>query len=120
MQLKELLRDIPVLECTADLDLEINAVHYDSRKVTKGSLFVAVTGFASDGNRFIPMALDKGAVAVVTAKKPEQDIPYILVESDRLALALLGCNFFGHPARAMTMIGVTGTNGKTSTTLLLK
>ena len=120
MQLKELLRDIPVLECTADLELEINAVHYDSRKVTKGSLFVAVTGFASDGNRFIPMALDKGAVAVVTAKKPEQDIPYILVESDRLALALLGCNFFGHPARAMTMIGVTGTNGKTSTTLLLK
>ena len=81
---------------------------------------MAVTGFASDGNRFIPMALSKGAVAVVTAKKPEDDVPYVLVESDRLALALLGCNFFGHPAKAMTMIGVTGTNGKTSTTLLLK
>ena len=120
MKLKELLKDIPVLECTADPDLEIGAVHYDSRKVTEGSLFVAVTGFASDGNRFIPMAMSKGAVAVVTARKPETDIPYVLVESDRLALALLGCNFYGHPARSMTMIGVTGTNGKTSTTLLLK
>ena len=120
MKLKELLRNIPVLHHTADLELDITDVHYDSRKVTAGSLFVAVTGFASDGNRFIPMALSKGAVAVVTAKKPEDDVPYVLVESDRLALALLGCNFFGHPAKAMTMIGVTGTNGKTSTTLLLK
>ena len=120
MKLKELLHNIPVLECTADPELEINAVHYDSRKVTEGSLFVAVTGFASDGNRFIPMALSKGAVAVVTAKKLEENVPYILVESDRLALALLGCNFYSHPAKAMTMIGVTGTNGKTSTTLLLK
>ena len=120
MKLKELLKDIPVLECTADPELEIDAVHYDSRKVTAGSLFVAVTGFASDGNRFIPMALSKDAVAVVTAKKPEEAIPYVLVESDRLALALLGCNFYGHPAKSMTMIGVTGTNGKTSTTLLLK
>ena len=120
MKLKELLKDIPVLECTADPELEIVAVHYDSRKVTTGSLFVAVTGFASDGNRFIPMALSKGAVAVVTAKKPEEAIPYVLVESDRLALALLGCNFYGHPAKSMTMIGVTGTIGKTSTTLLLK
>ena len=120
MKLKELLKDIPVLACTANPELEIEAVHYDSRKVTPGSLFVAVTGFASDGNRFIPMALSKGAVAVVTAKKPEGEIPYVLVESDRLALALLGCNFYGHPAKSMTMIGVTGTNGKTSTTLLLK
>ena len=120
MKLKELIQNIPVLECTADPELEISAVHYDSRKVTEGSLFVAVTGFASDGNRFIPMALGKGAVAVVTAKKPEEDIPYILVESDRMALALLGCNFYGHPAKAMTMIGITGTNGKTSSTLLLK
>ncbi len=120
MKLKELLKDINVLEVAADLELEISNVHYDSRKVTPGSLFAAVSGFASDGNRFIPMALSKGAVAVVTAKKPEGDVPYVLVESDRLALALLGCNFFGHPAKTMTMIGVTGTNGKTSSTLLLK
>ena len=120
MKLKDLICGIAILECTADPELEIEAIHYDSRKVTPGSLFVAVSGFASDGNRFISMALSKGAVAVVTATKPEGDIPYVLVESDRLALALLGCNFFGHPAEAMTMIGVTGTNGKTSVTLLLK
>ncbi len=120
MKLMDLIRDIPVLECTADLQTQIDAVYYDSRKVTPGSLFAAISGFASDGNRFIPMAMEKGAAVVVTAKKPEQDIPYVLVENDRLALALLGCNFYGNPAKTMTMIGVTGTNGKTSTTLLLK
>ena len=120
MKLKELLKDISVLDCTADLEKEIENVYYDSRRVTENSLFVAISGFASDGNRFIPMALSKGAAAVVTAKKPEGDVPYVLVENDRLALALLGCNFYGHPAKTMTMIGITGTNGKTSTTLLLK
>ena len=120
MKLKELLNAVPVLECTADPELDISEIYYDSRKVTRGSLFVAVSGFASDGNRFIPMAMQKGAAVVVTAKKPEDAVPYVLVESDRLALALLGCNFYGHPARSMTMIGVTGTNGKTSVTLLLK
>ena len=120
MKLKELLQGLNVLECTADPELTVENVCYDSRKVTSGSLFVAISGFASDGNRFIPMALEKGAVAVVTARKPEGTVPYVLVESDRLALALLGCNFYGHPAKDMTMVGITGTNGKTSVTLLLK
>ena len=120
MKLRELLQGIPVLDSTADLEQDITHVAYDSRKVIPGSLFVAISGFAADGNRFIPMALEKGAAAVVTAKKPAGEVPYVLVESDRLALALIGTNFFGHPAKAMTMIGVTGTNGKTSTTLLLK
>ena len=120
MKLKDLLIGVAVLEMTADPELNIEHVAYDSRKVTQGGLFVAISGFATDGNRFIPMALEKGAVAVVTAKKPEGNVPYILVESDRLALALIGCNFYSHPAASMTMIGVTGTNGKTSTTLLLK
>ena len=120
MKLKELLNGLTVLAHTADLEQEIEAVAYDSRKVTPGSLFVAITGFATDGNLYIPMALSKGAAAVVTAKKPETDIPYILVESDRLALALIGANFYGHPGDAMKMIGITGTNGKTSSTLLLK
>ena len=120
MKLRELLQGIDVLEHTADPELDVENVYYDSRKVTENSLFVAISGFASDGNRFIPMALSKGAVAVVTAKKPEGDVPYILVENDRLVLALLGTNFYGHPAKHMTLIGVTGTNGKTSTTLLLK
>ena len=120
MKLRELLNGIKVLDHTANMDLEIGHVAYDSRKVTEGGLFVAISGFASDGNRFIPMAMDKGAAVVVTAKKPEGEVPYVLVDNDRLALALIGCNFFGHPAKSMTMIGVTGTNGKTSTTLLLK
>ena len=120
MKLKELLHGITVLDSNVSMEMDIEAVAYDSRKVTKGSLFVAITGFASDGNRFIPMALEKGASVVVTAKKPEADVPYVLVSSDRYALAMIGTNFYGHPAESMTMIGVTGTNGKTSVTLLLK
>ena len=120
MKLSALLQGIEVLELHADPQLDVTAVISDSRKVQPGSLFVAVSGFASDGNRFIPMAMEKGAVVVVTAKKPEMDVPYVLVASDRLALALLGTNFYGRPAESMVMVGVTGTNGKTSTTWLLK
>jgi len=120
MKLRDLLENVEVLEIAVDSDLEIRDVAYDSRKVTPGALFVAITGFASDGNRFIPMALEKGAAVVVTARKPDMDIPYVLVKSDRLALAAIGTNWFGHPAERMTMIGITGTNGKTSVTLLLK
>ena len=120
MKLKELLNGIRILECTADLEREIPEVYYDSRKVTPGSLFIAVAGFATDGNRFVPMAMEKGAAAIVTAKKPEGEIPYVLVESDRLALAMIGANYYDHPAESMTMIGLTGTNGKTSSTLLIK
>ena len=120
MKLRELLQGLPVLEATVDPELNIEKVAYDSRRVTPGGLFVAISGFASDGNRFIPMAMEKGAAAVVTAKKPVGNVPYVLVPSDRLALAVIGCNFYGWPAKEMTLIGVTGTNGKTSTTLLLK
>ena len=120
MTLQALLQGLQPLEMTADPNMEISYVTSDSRQVRPGSLFVAVTGFAADGNRFIPMALEKGAAVVVTAKKPEQDIPYVLVESDRYALAIIGTNYYGRPAESMTMIGVTGTNGKTSTTWLLK
>ncbi|MBE6977542.1 MAG: UDP-N-acetylmuramoyl-L-alanyl-D-glutamate--2,6-diaminopimelate ligase, partial [Ruminococcaceae bacterium] len=120
MKLAQLLENMDILELHADPQTEISAVISDSRQVIPGSLFVAVSGFSSDGNRFIPMAMEKGAAVVVTAKKPAQDIAYVLVTSDRLALALLGTNFYGRPAESMTMIGVTGTNGKTSTTWLLK
>jgi len=120
MKLKQLLENVDVLELRADPELEISDVAYDSRKVVPGGLFAAITGFASDGNRFIPMALQKGAAAVVTARKPAEDIPYVLVRSDRAALAGISINWFSNPARSMTMIGITGTNGKTSATLLLK
>ena len=121
MKLRELLENVNVMETNVDLDMEICCVSSDTRKdMGKGGLFVALSGFAFDGNRFIPMALEKGAAVVVTAKKPEQEVPYVLVDNDRLALARIGANFYGHPSKAMTMIGVTGTNGKTSTTLLVK
>jgi len=120
MKLKELLNGIKVLELCADPELEVGHVAYDSRKVQPGGMFVAIAGFASDGNRYIPMAMGKGAAVIVTAKKPLVDVPYVLVESDRLALALIGTNYYGHPAESMKIIGITGTNGKTSVTLLLK
>ena len=120
MKLTDLLQGVSVVKTNVDLQMQITDIAYDSRKVTPGSLFVAVTGFVTDGNNYISMALEKGAAAVVTAVEPKEDIPYILVSSDRLALAQLGGNFYGHPAEAMSIIGVTGTNGKTSSTLLLK
>ena len=120
MKLKDLLKDVSVLEMTADPELEITDLCCDSRRAVPGALFVAVSGFASDGNRFIPSAVEKGAAVVVTAKRPEGNVPYVLVASDRLALALISCNYHGRPAERMTMIGITGTTGKTSSTLLLK
>ncbi len=120
MKLKQLLRDVPVLEFTADMEQDIDNVVCDSRKATAGSLFLAVSGFSCDGNQFISMAMAKGATAVVTARQPAEKVPYVLVESDRMAMALIACNFYSHPAKDMTIIGVTGTNGKTSTTRMLK
>ncbi len=120
MKLSQLLDQVCVLECHADRELDIASLAYDSRKVQPGGLFVAISGFAADGNTYIPMAQEKGAVAVVTAQRPKQDIPYILVENDRLAMAQMACNFYGNPAKSMKLIGITGTNGKTSVTMLLK
>ncbi len=120
MKLMQLLDGVDVIEATADLLQEISGICYDSRKAGPGDVFAAITGFATDGNRYISNALEKGAAAVVTAQKPQEDIPYVLVEDDRLALSQMAANFYGHPAEKMTMIGITGTNGKTSATLLLK
>ncbi|MGN0999848.1 MAG: UDP-N-acetylmuramoyl-L-alanyl-D-glutamate--2,6-diaminopimelate ligase [Faecousia sp.] len=120
MTLWDLLREVPVLETKADPNLQITSIACDSRKVCEGCLFVAISGFSADGNRFISDAVKKGAAAVVTAYRPRDDVPYILVENDRQALALLSCCFYHHPARDVTMIGITGTNGKTSVSWLLK
>lgn len=120
MKLAELLRGVEVLSTNVPGDRDIPALVYDSRKAVPGCLFAAITGFAADGNRFIPMALEQGAAAVLTAKKPEDPIPYILVPDDRLALAQVSVNFYRRPAASMKMIGVTGTNGKTTVTLLVK
>ena len=120
MRLKELLEGLTILSATADLELEIPSVSYDSRTVTPGGLFVAMTGFAADGHDFIQKAVESGAAAVLCQRAPEGNIPYVRVADSRRALAVVGANFFGHPAGDMTMVGVTGTNGKTSSTYLLK
>lgn len=120
MKLEMLLQGVEVLQCHADLQTEIAHIASDSRKVQENDLFVAVNGFAVDGNRFIPKALEKGAAVIVTAQKPETDIPYILVGSDRQALARIAANYYDHPTKDMVMVGVTGTNGKTSVTWLVK
>ncbi|MDD7772321.1 MAG: UDP-N-acetylmuramoyl-L-alanyl-D-glutamate--2,6-diaminopimelate ligase [Firmicutes bacterium] len=120
MKLCELLKDINVLSATANMDMEITGVSYDSRKTEPGHLFVAVTGYAADGHTFIPAAAERGAAAVLCQCVPDTDIPYVQVADSRAALAVLGANWFDHPAEKMTMIGVTGTNGKTTVTYLLK
>ena len=120
MKLKELLHGLDVLELHADEALDITGVQYDSRQVTPGALFVAISGFQTDGHKYIPKAMENGAVCVVCEKKPETDIPYVLVSDARSALAALGANWFGHPADAMCVVGITGTNGKTTSTYLLK
>lgn len=119
MKLSALMQGVEVLSSNVP-ELEITHVAYDSRKVQPGGAFVAISGFATDGNRFIPKALELGAQVVITDRKPSEDVPYVLVPNARLALALLGANWYDHPAEKMTMVGVTGTNGKTSVTLLLK
>ena len=119
MKLQELLRGVAVKSSTAADDLEIREVRYDSRAVQAGDLFVAIRGFATDGHQYISKALEQGAVAVVCEEAPA-GVPVVVVENARQALAEIAANRFGHPADSMVMLGVTGTNGKTTTTYLVK
>ena len=109
-----------IVELAAPPELEISDVAYDSRKASPGALFTAIRGFESDGHRFIAQAAANGAACVLCEERPEADIPYVRVPDSRLALALASRNFFGDPGAEMTLIGVTGTNGKTTTTYLVK
>ena len=119
MKLSELLQGTAA---PAELaGLEISGLCYDSRKAKPGSLFVAIRGFTEDGNAFIAAAAEKGAVAVVTDAQPEGalPIPHIVVEDARAALAQLSARFYDNPQEALTLVGVTGTNGKTTVANLL-
>ena len=124
MKLKELIAELPVLSETASPDTEITGISYDSRKTEPGDLFVAIRGFETDGHRFILNAVQRGASVIlcetVTKELAASGTPYIQVEDSRLALALTSRAFFGNPAAEMTVIGITGTSGKTSTSVLLK
>ena len=102
MKLKELLRGVEVRSMAADEEMEIGGVCYDSRAAKPGDLFVAMTGYETDGHRFIPMAAERGAACVLCERPPEgTEIPYVLVPSSREALADVSANYFGHPAEEM-------------------
>ena len=120
MKLRELLAGVPICADSADLEMEISGVSYDSRTTRPGDLFVAMTGFATDGHQYIAKALANGAAAVLCQRRPAEACAYVQTEDSRRALAVIGGNWFGHPAEKMTMIAVTGTCGKTTTTYLLK
>jgi UDP-N-acetylmuramoyl-L-alanyl-D-glutamate--2,6-diaminopimelate ligase len=121
MQLTELIQQLSVKSIQGSVDREITGIRYDSRRVTAGNLFVAVRGAEFDGHSFVEQAIDKGAVAVVGEQATlSQRATAIIVQDSRDALARLGAKFFGYPSRKLKMIGVTGTNGKSTTTFLIK
>ena len=120
MKLSDILKDLEILSASADMDTEISGVCYDSRLIEPGDLFVAVKGFTSDGHRFIPKAMEKGAVAVLCEDIPEEGTPFVQIGDCRLGLAIASRNYFCDPAGEMTVIGITGTSGKTSSSYLIK
>ncbi len=101
-------------------DTEITSITYDSRQVKPGCLFCCIVGLVSDGHTFAAQAVEKGAAALIVERRLELGVPQIVVENGRRAMALAAACFYHHPEREMTILGVTGTNGKTSTTYMVK
>ena len=121
-QLKELLFGVQIEATQGRTDVSIQAIAFDSRQVQQGDLFVAIVGDAVDGHAYIQKAVDKGAIAVVGEEKPQDfanDIVWIETRNSRAALAILASNYYDQPSKDLKLIGVTGTNGKTTTTSLL-
>lgn len=122
MKLKEILQGIDYKVVRGSEDLEIGKIQYDSRAVKDGDLFVCIEGYATDGHKYIDNAYKSGAAAIIIGKDVE-DIPdctVIRVKDSRKVLALAGANFYDHPADKLKIIGVTGTNGKTTSTFMMK
>jgi len=121
MKLGELLQAVPSSEIGADRDTWITSLAYDSRRAKQGSLFFAIHGEKADGHDFIPQALERGAVAIVSARPAPLGLSghWIRVPTIRRALSAAARVFFGHPDSRLKLIGVTGTNGKTTTAYLL-
>jgi len=122
MRLEQLLHEIPLQASHGDLDVTVSALTCDSRQVTSGTLFFALHGSKIDGHRFISQAVAAGAAAVVledVSYAPAQ-IPWVQVANGRQAMALMAAGFFGNPTRDLPLIGITGTNGKTTTSYLLE
>jgi len=116
MKLRELLRDVNVRENRADLDVGIASVTADSRMAAPGSLFVAIPGLKTDGAKFIESAIRKGAAAIVG----ESSAASVQVDDTRAALSIIAANYYGRPADKLSLVGVTGTSGKTTTTKMIE
>src|SRR5919202_514847 len=122
MHLRQLIREVEGARLVqGDPDVDVQGVSYDTRLLRPGELFVAIPGFERDALTFVPQALERGASAVVAEKLPSVDgaVPIVLVPSARRAVADLASAFYGHPSRHLPVVGVTGTDGKTSTIHLL-
>lgn len=119
--LTDLLQEVHYRKHCILQGLMISGIQYDSRKVTLGNLFVAIKGFQSDGHQYIKQALERGAIAILISDEQycSNEYPWILVEDSRLALAEVSNAYYGHPSEKLKLIGVTGTNGKTTTTNLI-
>ncbi len=121
MLLEKVFSSIDVIKTNADLSLDVAGITEDSRRVKEGFVFCALKGERVDGNKYIKSALDKGAVCILTETEPEFDCPFVLVKDARQTFSRLLANFYSHPEKSFKiLVGVTGTNGKTSTTVMLK
>ena len=122
MVLRDILYKVNIRSVRGSTSLEVANVQIDSRKITKGSLFIAVKGVAVDGHQFIQNAIESGAVAVICEELPsitKEEIVYVQVESSAAAAGYVAHNFFDRPSEKMKVVGVTGTNGKTTVATLL-
>ena len=117
MLLKDLLSDV---KFQGNADIEIKDIVSDSRKVTDGSAFVCIRGYETDGHLYAQKAAASGASVVIAEENVDVDCPLVIVENTRNLMALLCAGFYDNPSKKFTLIGITGTNGKTTTTYLIK
>ena len=121
MKLSELIQNTNCSVISGNSDIEINNLVYDSRKVMPGDVFVCLKGYNIDAHKFAPMAIEKGAAAIVISDDiPVEGVTVIKTDDTREALAALSANFFGHPAKELISIALTGTKGKTTTTCMIQ